>query len=796
MVTIKDKQILIDGQPQLIMSGEIHYYRLDPTVWEERILQLKASGCNTVATYVPWLVHEEIEGTIDVTGATSPELNLVHFIDLCHQHGLYFILRPGPFVMAEMKNDGIPYWVHRKYPETVPTTWDGNAITTVTLDYLAPNFLKATKNWYKQLLAVCVPRLKANGGNIIAIQLDNEVGMLSWVSNCPDLTDIVLSDLRQWLQGKYGADLIVRYPFANHDDLAFKRHIQSPEESYTLELMKDLGYYMRYRFAKYIAILRQYCEEFAVIETLYFVNIHGTSAGRGFMFPIGISQLYEAYQQQPDYVSGSDIYLGDLSVATYQDLYIINAYMDAMHNNDQPLTSLEFECGSGDYGETLGLRYDVSASDLKTRMCMAQGFKLINYYLFCGGTNKRLMTTEADGNDRIATTGQRHGFAAPISPEGKPNYTFARMQESIQTMMANGEYLATMTESHDDLVLGFIPDYFMSEYHYPKSDKMRAVLGNITKNRAHGSWEIALKSILMNNYRFGATDLQNQPIPDKKVVLVTSAKYMAANIQQKLVDFCTNGGNIFLYGEFPEFDMEGQPCSILKTALGITKINQHHARQEYFMSVYGVNDALTQPEIRTYFAESYEMNNGIPLLKIYGNDAVCSFEQAIGKGKIIVMTVEYRADKAYFGTLLQNLDVTPKLNHTSEHDGVFMSMSTNGQADYLHILNLDGFDKTFDIQIDGANIFETELEIGSKRGLLLPYNLQISPMVIIKKSTMEICTKTATSVTFRVQGANEYLLVQTQQIIQPADDYTIKKIAADQYKIIPNSGMKNVVLAI
>ena len=34
MVELKNKQILIDGQPRLIMCGEIHYFRLRRDEWD------------------------------------------------------------------------------------------------------------------------------------------------------------------------------------------------------------------------------------------------------------------------------------------------------------------------------------------------------------------------------------------------------------------------------------------------------------------------------------------------------------------------------------------------------------------------------------------------------------------------------------------------------------------------------------------------------------------------------------------------------------------------------------------
>ena len=140
-IEIKDKKILLDGKAQLIMAGEIHYFRLDKRDWEDRIIKLKNSGCNTVATYIPWTCHEAEEGDFDLTGEKNERLDIGGFIDLCKKHELMCFVRPGPFIMAEMKNEGIPRWVSRKHPELIPVTWDGKKAPNPTLDYLSPKFL-------------------------------------------------------------------------------------------------------------------------------------------------------------------------------------------------------------------------------------------------------------------------------------------------------------------------------------------------------------------------------------------------------------------------------------------------------------------------------------------------------------------------------------------------------------------------------------------------------------------------------------------------------------------------------
>ena len=50
---IKDEFYLND-QPMKIISGSIHYFRVVPAYWRDRLEKLRLMGCNTVETYVPW----------------------------------------------------------------------------------------------------------------------------------------------------------------------------------------------------------------------------------------------------------------------------------------------------------------------------------------------------------------------------------------------------------------------------------------------------------------------------------------------------------------------------------------------------------------------------------------------------------------------------------------------------------------------------------------------------------------------------------------------------------------------
>ena len=105
------------------------------------------------------------------------------------------IARPGPFVMAELKNEGVPYRIYREHPAAVPIGWDGEPAPSATLDYLEPGYLGAAERWYAAIMPVLAERLVTRGGPVAAVQLDNEIGMLSWVTNTPELTDSFLTGL-------------------------------------------------------------------------------------------------------------------------------------------------------------------------------------------------------------------------------------------------------------------------------------------------------------------------------------------------------------------------------------------------------------------------------------------------------------------------------------------------------------------------------------------------------------------------------------------------------------------------
>src|SRR4029453_8192094 len=105
--TIEAKQFMYNDEPIRILSGALHYFRIVPEYWRDRLLKLKACGFNTVEIYVPWNLHEPVEGEFNFKGIAD----VVHFIQIADEVGLLVIVRPSPYICAEWEFGGLPSWL-------------------------------------------------------------------------------------------------------------------------------------------------------------------------------------------------------------------------------------------------------------------------------------------------------------------------------------------------------------------------------------------------------------------------------------------------------------------------------------------------------------------------------------------------------------------------------------------------------------------------------------------------------------------------------------------------------------
>ncbi len=774
-IRIKEKQFFIDGKSTIIIGAEFHYYRTDVSLWKNNIELIKQSGCNTIATYVPWVLHEFHEGVFDFDGTTKDVLNFKLFLKLVKEAGLYLVVRPGPFVMAEMLNDGIPKWVSEKYPDTVPITWDNNKGTTVTLDYTNENFLKASKEWYREFVNV-IKEYAYPKGNLIGFQLDNEVGMLSWVSNCPDLTDTVLVKFSEYLQKVYSSndiDLIYGFDVTNLEEL--RKNVRTPNDKYVLNLQQDLGEYMRERHVEYFKTLEGYTKEFGLEGVPFIINIHGCGGGLAHTYPVGISQLYKAWQGN-DYISSSDSYLDNVDVPRFVHYYLVNALTDATNGDHQPLSALEFSCGDGNYGNNYGMRFNDSRIDAMIKLFMAQGNKLINNYIFTGGYNYRVNEDLGNGTDIIANTSEEHGYAAPISADGEVRWSYHRTKQVITGVMNVSEKLASSFEETSNVVYGFVPNYFMTEFHYPKSEKNIKYKHELERNRAHWHWDTFVKLMFPIGCNFKAKNIQDQEIPNDKIVIIPSTLYMEEQLQEKIVKFLNDGGKAVVIGYVPKYGLKGNDCKILYNALGIEDDKIVKSDSWTIRVAVQTKGILGDyPDHFTQDAHLLKLPKGAhKIMGVYKQpeEYACGFIGEVGKGKVAVIAANKSANIEFVDNLMKYLGAKPVAKTSKPEIDVVVLPTTNDQGEtFIYAFNLNDTDKTVDIEYKGEMIFKDYILL-SGQSVMLPLNIRFNGLDL-EIANNEIYNYNDESITFRYGTSSFNARLKTSKIVT-CDDPDMK----------------------
>jgi beta-galactosidase len=154
-------QFLRNGEPHQIISGALHYFRIPPDLWEDRLLRLRAMGCNTVESYVAWNFHQPYA---DRPADFSGDRDLGRFLDLAAGLDLDVLVRPGPYICAEWDNGGFPAWLLDDHQA---------AAALRTSD---PGYLDHVDRWFDVLLPIIVRRQADKGGRVVGVQVENEYG--------------------------------------------------------------------------------------------------------------------------------------------------------------------------------------------------------------------------------------------------------------------------------------------------------------------------------------------------------------------------------------------------------------------------------------------------------------------------------------------------------------------------------------------------------------------------------------------------------------------------------------------
>ena len=156
-LSVKGSELCLDGKPYRILSGAMHYFRIHPDLWEDRLRKCKAMGLNTLETYAPWNLHEPAPGEWNFDGFCDVERYFAIASDL----GLKILFRPGPYICSEWDFGGLPAWLA--------------AIPGIRLRCCNEPYLQCAERYLREICRRVRP-FAGPSGALIGVQVENEYG--------------------------------------------------------------------------------------------------------------------------------------------------------------------------------------------------------------------------------------------------------------------------------------------------------------------------------------------------------------------------------------------------------------------------------------------------------------------------------------------------------------------------------------------------------------------------------------------------------------------------------------------
>ncbi|WP_020375918.1 beta-galactosidase [Sulfobacillus thermosulfidooxidans] len=709
-VVMRRGALEVNDQPLFLFGGEIHYFRLDPDEWERRVRQMKAAHMNVVATYVPWLWHEPHEGLWDFTGETHPRRNLRRFLEICHEFGMYVFVRPGPYVMAELLNAGIPSWLLDDYPEVIARTEDGRIHPTNVVTYTHPVFIEFAKRWLEHVGEEIRPFLFASNGPIILYQIDNEVGMLHWVSNQADYHPEVLKNF-----SLYHGDI---------DGLSTLKDYWKWQE-YQQELRQN-----------YVQQLMATARKFA-FDTPFIVNVHGfkdfSVYSRGMDYPIGLAQLIQIRELNNTALSG-DFYPGKIGLDNFHDLVLASIFTTSSNRDDALRYSAEFQSGRLSDKPYLS-RYDI---ELATRLVIAHGLNGVNYYMFSGGDNP----------EGIGSLGRRHDWQAPISADGHTRSSYDAISELGELFACWGSQLVESELVHD-LAISFYTPYYLTDT-IPQNLLQNPVLNSLIHQRTQLHFDGIYRILSLISVGIYGLNIHEVEIDAKyhPTLWVASTSYMDAQTQKKLYQYVMDGGQLIIGPGIPLYDLEGNSCTILADAFEIVDAEEYHVASLF--KIFD-DDSILSPMGTVFSPPSHSQVVGIR--EVDGKPCVASWKY--GRGTVTVVGIGFSADYFYQTQVVKallawlNIQLTVQVSTPFVHaslrrgpSGSFLSLINPSDEPCLTWVMTEQWPETLSISVP------------ARQGMLLPLQVPIDDDVLIQYSTAEIIhlERRSHAVTFTVRA--------------------------------------------
>jgi len=676
---------LKNGKPYFIISGEIHYFRLDSKLWEKHLRLLKESGANTTSTYIPWDWHEYEEGKYDFDGKTIPSRNLIKYIKLCKKVGLDLIVKPGPYILAEYEYQGLPKWLINKISKDAHALDEnGNIISSDLMSYMSDKYLHYSFLWFDKMMPIIANYQEKNGGPIIMMQVCNEVGVFQWLSGKIDYNPSVIKLYKEFLIDKYLSieDLNKTYGTNYSSFQKLSAPVGKIENKQDYCAYYDFHLFYRHYYALYLDTLIKKIMTYGIDVQLTH-NIPGWIYGNAAELPMLISTYEEIIKNRTDIVFGLDHIPEFVSFRNAHSDLACNKILEAMQPS-APVWAVEFQSGTREH------HVKCDANDLETFYfaSLAHGMKSLNYYMFSQGINLK----------GKGFYGKTFYYQTPLNSETVKSSLYDTVEKVNSFINKEWDDLL-LSETKSDICVGFYKPYFYTEL--TTSQLLKEKRLDVEKLGLALDPRFIREDILFNgllrglqtlNFNYDIKDLQNTAIEDLlkyKQLWVVTTEFMDKDAQKFLADYVEDGGHLIIYPTIPLFDLYLNSCTTLKDVL---KIQFKKSESPNKVKAFEIEDVFTIFREKQIFQTKDEET-----ISITENGEICGIRKKVGAGLITALgyAFSYTSDEhLHLYVKIISLDNIKRQAKVSDPDIQFVIRKSK-KFSYLILLNYHNQKKTF-----------------------------------------------------------------------------------------------------
>lgn len=674
-----------NGKPYFLISGEIHYFRLDVRLWEKHLRLLKQSGANTTSTYIPWDWHEIDDNKFDFTGETHPARNLIKYIKLCKKVGLDLIVKPGPYILAEYENQGLPQWLVNKVSKSAHALDEnGDIISADLMSYLSDEYLSYTFRWYDAVMPIIAEFQEKNNGPIIMLQVCNEVGVFQWLLGKIDYNPSVIQLYKNFILNKYHSikNLNSTYgtKYCSFEELNAPTGNIETKQDYCA--YNDFHLFYRHYFALYLVTLIKKIKSFD-IELQLTHNIPGWIYGNAAELPMLISTYDEMLRTRSDIAFGLDHIPEFVSFRNAHSDLACNKILEAMLPFG-PVWAAEFQAGTREH------HVKSDANDLETFYfaSLAHGLKGFNYYMFSQGINP----------NGKGFYGKTFYYQTPLSAKAEKSSLYSSIKK-INTFIKKEEVNLLQTVSKAEICVGLYKPYFYTEL--TTSQLLKAKLLDVGKLglkydprfiREEIFFNGLLRSLQTLNFSYEICDLQTsnaETLLNYKQLWVVTTEFMDEDTQNLLTAFVKEGGNLVIYPAIPTLDLYLNECTALKDEMDL-KFNLLESPNK--VNFLGIQDVFTVFKEKLIF----ESNGAIKIAQTNSGE-VCGLKKQVGKGSITALGFAFGYTSDEHLHVIEKIISAGKIKKrlkVSDKDIQYV-IRKGKKYDYIFLLNYHNEKKTF-----------------------------------------------------------------------------------------------------